>query len=657
MAAGLSHYEEMWSRNADVIAPREQDALQASRILCAGCGTVGASVAEPLARMGMCSFILADPECFELSNMNRQMCVLADVGRPKVDVVADRLAAINPAAEVTRMTEGLTPQNVAQALDGVTIVFEGVDAFVSLWVKYLVHREAARRRIPVLSGVDYGGQPVVYVWDYRRDPRPFYGKATEEDHREGRVQEALAWLGYRQMPTDFIPVIVDRLTTGSPWPQVAYCAAALGALGSRTVIDILCGRPVRDIVKINLHDLTRTSTGRLAAQARWPLAAARALALVRGPLPYRPRRDTSRSLPWPELPEGTLTALNAMRLAPSVHNTQPWLLGVTDASTIQLHSVRSRTLKVIDARLEGAHYSLGCSIEAAATVAEVDFEHAPPETLALGDSTAHARANALVGTLSLGDLRTGELPRAVGLLRWRRTNRAPFATDSLEPAVLDRLADAAARHQLAASFLTDHTDIGRIGALTSEATIASLEDEAELDELLQWIRIGPKQATIHGDGFTKRTLQIDPATARLVAVLKRNLMARRLASRAGLARIMAKQSADALRASGALMLLTHEDASPAGCINAGRGMFACWLAATELNIAWQPVNQALVLQRRSDEVLTAFGAEHRWRALAIVRLGRALRPAPPSPCLPLHAICRDERTSPHPADQLLQTTS
>lgn len=647
--AGLSHYEEMWSRNADVIAAGEQDALQASRILCAGCGTVGASVAEPLARMGMCSFVLADPECFELSNMNRQMCVLADIGQPKVDVVADRLAAINPAAEVTRMTEGLTPQNVTQALEGVTIVFEGVDAFVSLWVKYLVHREAARRRIPVLSGVDYGGQPVVYVWDYRRDPRPFYGKATEEDHREGRVQEALAWLGYRQMPTDFIPVIVDRLTTGRPWPQVAYCAAALGALGSRTVIDILCGRPVRDIVKINLHDLPRTTAGRLAAQARWPLAAVRALASVRGPLPYRPRRDTSRSLPWPELPEGTLTVLNAMRLAPSVHNTQPWMFGVTDASTIQLCSVRARSLRVIDAGLEGLHYSLGCSIESAATVAEVEFEHAPAET--------RPRPNGLAGTLVLGDLRTSELPRTVGLLRWRRTNRAPFAADPLEPAILDRLASAAARHQLAVSFLAERADIGRIAALTSEATVASLEDQAELDELLRWIRIGPKQTAHHEDGFTEHTLQIDPATAGLVALLKRNLAARRLASRAGLARIMAKQSADAVRDSGALMLLTHEDASPAGCINAGRGMFACWLAATELNIGWQPVNQALVLQRGSDEVLTAFGAERHWRAMAIVRLGRAPRPASPSPRLPLSAICRDERTSTQPADQLLQATS
>lgn len=630
------HYEEVWSRNLDIIRPEEQHALQAARVLCAGCGTVGASVAEPLARMGVCAFVLADPEGFELSNLNRQMCTLADIGRPKVDVVGDRIASINTEATVVTMPEGLTPENLSGALEGVTIVFEGVDAFVSLWVKYLVHREAARRRIPVLSGVDYGGQPVVYVWDYRRDPRPFYGKATEEDHRQGRTQEALSWLGYRQMPTDFIPVIVDRLTTGRPWPQVAYCAAALGAVGSRTVVDVICGKPVRDVVKIDLHDLPRRTPARLGARALWPLEAIRGLAQVRGPLTYRPRDSNSGRLARNDLPEGTLAALTAIQHAPSVHNTQPWLLGVSDSATIELRVIGARTLKVIDAGREGAHYSLGCAIEAAATVAEVEFEQHSDDR-AVG-ALSH------VGKLTLGPIRATGYPRAVGLLRWRRTNRAPFSTDRLEPRLLSSLEEASQRHGVAASFLTDRASIADIASITAEATIASLEEEAELDELLHWIRIGRRQADRHRDGFTERTLQIDPATAGVVMLLKRSLGARRLAARAGLARTMAAQAASAVEASGALMLLTHADASAGGCITAGRGMFAAWLAATDLNVAWQPVNQALVLQRRNAEVLTRFGSDSTWRPLAIVRLGRARRPGPAAPRLPLEKVCVDERS-------------
>jgi hypothetical protein len=634
-----SAYAEIWSRNLDIIQPEEQDALQAARVMCAGCGTVGGSVAEPLVRMGVCAFVLADPEVYELSNLNRQMCTVADVGRPKVDVVRDRLAAINPSVSAATLPEGLTAENIEEALKGVTVVFEGVDAFTSLWMKYLTHREAAKRRIPVLSGVDYGGQPVVYVWDYRRDPRPFYGKATENDHREGRVQEALSWLGYRQMPTDFLPVIADRLLTGRPWPQVVYCGDALGALGSRTIVDVICGRPVRDVVKVDLHDRPRRAVARIGARARWPLVGIRTLAQVKGPLTYRSNNGNTGAS-WDGVPEGMFAALGAMRHAPSVHNTQPWLLGISDTETIRMRLVGSRTLDVIDSGKEGAHYSLGCAIEAAAAVVEVDFAiHPDPHP---ADELAD------VGKLTIGATRTADYPRAVGLLRWRRTNRAAFSTDPLEPHLLDELRQAAERHDVSAGFIADPAGIARVAAMSAEATVASTEDEAELDELLRWIRIGSRAANHHRDGFTEKTLQLDPATASGLALLQRSRRARQLAARFGLARAMAAQATQAITASGALMLLTHSDSSPAGCIAAGRGMLAAWLVATDLNIAWQPVNQALVLQRRTADVLDEFAADKFSRPLAIVRLGRAPRPAPAAPRLPLKRICFDERRKPAP---------
>jgi ThiF family protein len=634
-----SSFAEFWSRNLDIIQPEEQDALRAARVMCAGCGTVGGSVAEPLVRMGVCAFVLADPEVYELSNLNRQMCTVADVGRPKVDVVRDRLAAINPSVSAMTLPEGLTTENIEDALKGVTVVFEGVDAFTSLWMKYLTHREAAKRRIPVLSGVDYGGQPVVYVWDYRRNPRPFYGKATENDHREGRVQESLSWLGYRQMPTDFLPVIADRLSTGRPWPQVVYCGDALGALGSRTIVDVICGRPVRDVVKVDLHDRPRRTIARIGARARWPLVGIRTLAQVKGPLTYRSNNGDTQAA-WDGVPEGMLVALGAMRHAPSVHNTQPWLLGISDTETIRMRLVGSRTLDVIDSGKEGAHYSLGCAIEAAAAVAEVDFAiHPDPHP---ADELAD------VGELTIGATRTADYPRAVGLLRWRRTNRASFLTDPLEPHLLDELRQAAECHDVSAGFIADPAGIGRIAAISAEATIASTEDDAELDELLRWIRIGSRAANQHRDGFTEKTLQLDPATASGLALLQRSRRARQLAARFGLARAMAAQATQAITASGALMLLTHSDSSPAGCIAAGRGMLAAWLAATDLNIAWQPVNQALVLQRRIADVRDEFAADKSSRPLAIVRLGRARRPAPAAPRLPLERICFDERRKPAP---------
>lgn len=632
MSSGLpvpQLFDEMWSRNEDILAPNEQAALQAATVLCAGCGTVGGSVAEPLARMGVCAFVLADPEVYDVTNLNRQTCVLADVGRPKVEVTAERIRAVNPHAQVVTMAEGLTPENIAGTLERVTVVFEGVDAFTSLWVKYLVHREAARRRIPVLSGVDYGGQPTVYVWDYRRDPRPFYGSVSEQDHREGRTTDALGWLGYRHFPGDFVPVIVDRLGSERPWPQVAYCADGLGAIGSRTIIDVISGHRVRDVVKADLHDLTRTPAARLVARARWPLIAARALATVRGPAWARRRAAPSTAVPDASL-ASLSHVLDAMRRAPSVHNTQPWRLSLCGVAQLRLRLDGARSLSVIDSGQQGACYSLGCAIEAANAISEVAFD---PE--AVGRPTDGLWD---AGRLEIGEVREAEYARNVGLIRWRRTNRAPFHSDSLERHTLQQLSAAASAHAVSVTAITERAAIQRLAALTADATVEALEEPDELDELLRWIRIGRRSAARHSDGFTERTLQIDPATAMLVSILQRSMTARRIAARAGLARVMSEQARSGLEAAGAVLLFTHGDTSPVGCISAGRGLMAAWLAATAASLGWQPVNQALVLDRRTTDVLELFGASTSERPMAIVRVGRVLRPAPAAPRLPLERI-------------------
>src|SRR6185295_15899647 len=87
-------------RNADVISPQEQAVISSVRVLVAGCGSVGGSVVEPLVRLGLTSLVVADPEVYELSNINRQACFQADIGRSKAVVVAERATTINPSVEV-----------------------------------------------------------------------------------------------------------------------------------------------------------------------------------------------------------------------------------------------------------------------------------------------------------------------------------------------------------------------------------------------------------------------------------------------------------------------------------------------------------------------------------------------------------------------------
>lgn len=80
--------------------------LKRARVCVVGIGGVGSWAAEALARSGVGRITLVDLDDVCVSNVNRQLHALdGTIGRPKVDVMAERIRAINPACEVNAMAE------------------------------------------------------------------------------------------------------------------------------------------------------------------------------------------------------------------------------------------------------------------------------------------------------------------------------------------------------------------------------------------------------------------------------------------------------------------------------------------------------------------------------------------------------------------------
>lgn len=75
-----------------------------------GCGSVGSTIAELLARLGITNISLYDFDTVSSHNLANQMFVDADIKRPKVDAVRDLICAINPeaATDVQIYPEGWT---------------------------------------------------------------------------------------------------------------------------------------------------------------------------------------------------------------------------------------------------------------------------------------------------------------------------------------------------------------------------------------------------------------------------------------------------------------------------------------------------------------------------------------------------------------------
>ena len=107
-----------------------QQKLKAARVLLVGMGGLGAPAALYLAAAGVGTLGLADADTVSLSNLQRQVLYqTADVGRLKVEVAAERLAAINPHVVVETHPVWLGAANAGDLIGRYDLILDGTDDF------------------------------------------------------------------------------------------------------------------------------------------------------------------------------------------------------------------------------------------------------------------------------------------------------------------------------------------------------------------------------------------------------------------------------------------------------------------------------------------------------------------------------------------------
>ncbi len=107
-----------FSRTELLIGARALELLRTKRVAVFGIGGVGSFVVEGLVRSGVGRFALVDDDRICLTNLNRQLHATRDtVGRPKVEVMRERVLSINPAAGVEVLRTFYLPENAATIFD------------------------------------------------------------------------------------------------------------------------------------------------------------------------------------------------------------------------------------------------------------------------------------------------------------------------------------------------------------------------------------------------------------------------------------------------------------------------------------------------------------------------------------------------------------
>lgn len=149
--------EDIFARTRLLLGDEGLARLAASRVAVFGVGGVGGFAVEALARSGVGALDLVDSDTVDSTNLNRQIiATLPVVGRPKVEVAAERVASINPACTVRAHRCFFLPETTGifdfAAYDYVIDAVDTVSAKIALV-------EAARAAgIPIISSMGTGNK-------------------------------------------------------------------------------------------------------------------------------------------------------------------------------------------------------------------------------------------------------------------------------------------------------------------------------------------------------------------------------------------------------------------------------------------------------------------------------------------------------------------
>lgn len=148
-----------WLERTELLLGKEKlDLLRQAHVLVVGLGGVGAYAAEMIARAGVGRMTVADADTVSLTNINRQLVALrSTVGRPKAEVLAERLRDINPQLELRVVCRYIRDEETDLLLDAARYDY-AVDAIDTLSPKLALICGCLLRDIPLVSSMGAGAK-------------------------------------------------------------------------------------------------------------------------------------------------------------------------------------------------------------------------------------------------------------------------------------------------------------------------------------------------------------------------------------------------------------------------------------------------------------------------------------------------------------------
>jgi tRNA A37 threonylcarbamoyladenosine dehydratase len=238
---------DIFNRARLLLGDESMERLASRRVLLFGVGGVGSWCAESLVRTGIVHLTIVDADCVNITNVNRQlMATTRTVGRPKVEVLKERLLEINPSAQITAIQELFTAENAADFhLDSYDYIIDCIDSLKdkTALIELASHSPAALfSSMGAALKIDPTRIRVAEFWDVQGDPlaRAIRKKFRKEGRETGKPvlcvysEELLENKGEAQEPAQ--EIVRKACVNGS----LAHITAIFGhTLAGLVLMDIL----------------------------------------------------------------------------------------------------------------------------------------------------------------------------------------------------------------------------------------------------------------------------------------------------------------------------------------------------------------------------------------------------------------------------------
>lgn len=141
-----------FSRNELAIGKEGLEIMKNSTVAVLGIGGVGSFAAEALARSGVGRIVLVDKDDVDITNVNRQLiALLSTVGKPKADLMKERIMDINPDCDVIALKMFYTEETYEEFFSYKPDFV--VDASDTIMYKVHLMKECLKRNIPIISSM------------------------------------------------------------------------------------------------------------------------------------------------------------------------------------------------------------------------------------------------------------------------------------------------------------------------------------------------------------------------------------------------------------------------------------------------------------------------------------------------------------------------